>query len=390
MTLVVVSASKNIARIAQSVANEVIFVQPPESLDPRTLRDDVDEFYTLDHRDLSALTSLAERVLRPRAPAAVVSVAEAGLEPAALLSRALGTPATPVDVVRTILDKREMRRVLRQRAPHLTVDHADPGDVEQLRRLLAAHSRVIAKPVCGTASRGVHLVSAPEQVAALSVAEEYLCEAFAEGTEYSVETFSHAGEHDVIAIAEKGTADHHVEVSHLVSPALLDAGRTGVIERAVRELLDALGLRDGPSHTEVKVHGETVKVLETHNRPGGDAIADLVSLTTGLDWRRLSLEWPLGARPQRAAPQAVAAANVFLTARPGKVTEVREPPALPEGVDLSAWWIDVSPGDRVGPLRSSWDRVGMATITAPSVELCRRAVRTIRRAPVVVTEEGAR
>ncbi len=63
------------------------------------------------------------------------------------------------------------------------------------------------------------------------------------------------------------------------------------------ELLDAVGLADGPSHTEVKL-GEDgrVTVVETHNRPGGDGIADLVQLTTGVDWRRAALGWAVGER----------------------------------------------------------------------------------------------
>lgn len=387
MGLVVVGASESIARVARKLDDDVVFVDGPGSGCRTASQDDGGRSFTVDWHDEAVLTEFARRVLAPLAPRAVVSVTEHGLLPAALLSGVLGTPGAPVNVVRATRDKLLMRRILAARAAHLTVGHADARDEPAVADLLSRCDRVVVKPAHGTASTDVRLVRSLEEFRRTTDPEGLIVEEFAEGTEYSVESFSRDGRHEVIGIVEKGTADGFVEVSH-VMPADLPAGRERLIGRAVSELLDALGLRDGPAHTEVKVHGDTVKVVETHNRPGGDSIADLVTIVTGIDWRAVSLGWPLGLRPTASTPQAPAAASVFFTAPPGTVTEVRA--AAPEWPDVTVeyWKIETSVGDRVEELRSSSDRLGTAVLSGGSAAACRAAVRGLRERPVVVTEAG--
>jgi biotin carboxylase len=217
-----------------------------------------------------------------------------------------------------------------------------------------------------------------------------ILEEFAEGDEYSVETFSRHGQHQVVAIAETTTTDNFVEVSHLVPAPGMTPRRFESIARAVAELLDCLGLENGPAHTEVKVHRDDVKIIETHNRPGGDAIADLVAITTGVDWRRTAVGWPLGATPDRSTARAAAAATVFFTAAAGRVSAVLRPPPVFADATVEEWEVDVAVGDSVGELRSSADRVGMAVVSGRSPEAVRRSVEQIRAAGVVVTEAVTR
>ncbi|MEU3660331.1 ATP-grasp domain-containing protein [Streptomyces sp. NPDC032940] len=384
--LVVVGASDNIARIAQQLEEHVVFVDRHGTRRGGGTADTAarTESFTVDLDDESALAAFADDVLRPRAPRAVVSVTEHGLLPAAVLSARLGTPGTPPDVVRATRDKRLMREVLRAKAPHLTVAHADARDVERVTALLADRGKAVVKPADGTGSAGVTVIRTPDELPSPPGHGAFVVEEFADGDEYSVESFSTDGRHDIIAVAEKGT-DGFVEVSHLMPP-LLPPHRAELIERAVRELLDALGLENGPAHTEVKLSGDTVKVIETHNRPGGGSIADLVTIVTGVDWRAAALGWPLGVRPAATKPHAAAAATVFFTAPPGRIGRVLDaPPDLP-GVTVEYWHIDASPGDMVGELRSSADRLGMAVLSAPSAEACRQGVQTLRTHTVIATE----
>ncbi|MDG4808722.1 ATP-grasp domain-containing protein [Micromonospora sp. WMMD1120] len=384
MSLVVVGASTNIARVAQTLGEPLIFVQLPGSHVPDLIRDDVDEAFTLDFRDERVLARFAEEILSPRRPKAVVSVTEGGLQPAAVLSTLLGTPATSVDVVRVMRDKLLMRELLAQRAPQLSVAFADARDEDAVAKLFAGHDHVIVKPVSGTASEGVRRLDAADE--ARLYTDGNIFEEYVDGPEYSVESFSRAGRHDVVAIVEKGVAGHFVEVSHLTPPTTLTAGESNLIERSVRELLDALGLRDGPAHTELKVSNHGVKIIETHNRPGGDGIADLVAITCGLDWRRLSLGWPLGESPVDPRPRANAAAITYFTAPPGTVTRTTEPACVSDGVTVEDWAIEVKVGDVVNDLRSSRDRVGWAIVSGTSAQACHSAVAALRAQPVVVTE----
>ncbi|WP_367821201.1 ATP-grasp domain-containing protein [Streptomyces sp. LMG1-1-1.1] len=325
-----------------------------------------------------------DSTLRPLAPTAVVSLTELGLEPAAAAAERLGCLGVSPAVVRATRDKLEMRRILERRAPHLNPAFAAGDDAEAVARLFAGHPLVVAKPVDGAGSMAIRLLERPEQLPPENRTGGTLLEQFAGGREFSVEAFSEGGRHTVVGIAEKGTTDGFVEVSHLMPAPSLDAAGRRLVERAVAELLDAVGLTDGPSHTEVKLDGERVVVIETHNRPGGDGIAELVRLTTGIHWRRVALGWPIGEGLRREEAAAGAAAKVFFTAAPGLVERVAEQPELGRGRVVD-WEVSVSVGDLVQPLRSSADRLGVATLAADGVAECVAAVAELTAVQVVVT-----
>jgi len=53
------------------------------------------------------------------------------------------------------------------------------------------------------------------------------------------------------------------------------------------------------------------------------------------------------------------------------------------------WEIDVGIGDTVGELRSSKDRLGMASITGASARACQRFLAEVGHDGVVITEGAA-
>ncbi|WP_308315885.1 ATP-grasp domain-containing protein [Streptomyces sp. CC228A] len=367
--------------------------------------------YSVDYQHPPAFLPFVDEVLAPLRPVAVVSLTELGLEPASAAAERLGVTGVPLEAVRDTRDKLRMRRLLAREAPHLNPPYA-PGDAppDEVAALFAGGAGVVAKPVAGTGSLAVALLRRPGDLPDSRRSPGTLLERYVPGREFSVEALSCGGRHRVLGIAEKRTSpDGFVELAHLMPPPGLTEADRGSVERAVAELLDAVGLADGPSHTEVKL-GEDgrVTVVETHNRPGGDGIADLVQLTTGIDWRRAALGWAVGERlpatgePPGApdagttagravaasvgsGPPVAAAATVFLTAPPGRVTAVAPAPKLTRG-RIATWEVQVEPGDPVQPLRSSADRLGMALITAPDgPDACAAAVADLLARPVVTT-----
>jgi len=386
VALLVLGASANIARAAQTLAEALILVQM-SGADARALvRDDVDELLTLDFTDRELLESFGRALLEPRPPAAVVSVTEHGVEPAAFLSHLLGTPGTPLKVVERTRNKSLMRsRIAAAGIGHLNPAYASATDRDAVRQLLEA-GPVIVKPVDGTASEQIMLVRSVQEVEAVPDREGFIVESYVEGIEYSIDSFSHNGIHTAVGIAEKATEGPFVEISHVMPPPSLTPDAQARVCQAVAELLDALELADGPAHTEVKVAGDAMIVVETHNRPGGDGIADLVGMTRGIDWRRASLGWPLGIREPERGGDVPAAAMVFFTAPPGTVTAVETPSLERSDVTIVEWGLDVSVGDQVRELRSSRDRVGWAFLAGESPEACRDASAELRASDIVRTD----
>ncbi|THA24572.1 ATP-grasp domain-containing protein [Streptomyces sp. RKND-216] len=391
MTLVVLGANPTVARAADTLPCEIVHLRLTGTADGAAGAPaeggtgSRSQVHVVDFLDRTALLPFLDEVVRPLGPLAVVSLTELGLEPAALAAQHLGVTGLDPGVVRATRDKYRMRQLLEQRVPHLNPAFARGDDKDAVATLFARYPSVVAKPVDGFGSNAVALLERLDDLPDDRRTPATLLEQFVEGREYSVEALSANGRHAVVGIAQKGTTAGFVEVSHLMPPPSLDERRQLLVENAVAELLDALGVTDGPSHTEVKLDGDKVVVIETHNRLGGDGIADLVRLTTGLDWRAAALGWPLGTDPPRVAPTAPAAATVFFTAPPGRVTAVADPPAPTHGT-LVDWDLSVRPGDEVGALRSSADRLGSATLVAESRSDCLAAVGELTAVPVVVTQ----
>ncbi|MBS2965779.1 ATP-grasp domain-containing protein [Actinocrinis puniceicyclus] len=385
MTLVILGANPPTARAAATLDCDVIHVQLPdaEPLDPASR--ETSTVFTADFKDPLAFFPFVDEFIRPRSPAAIVSITEFGMEPAAVAAERLGVTGVASDVVRATRDKLKMREALECKAPHLNPLFARGDDPAAVSRLFADGAAVVAKPVDGGGSKDVILLGRPADLPPDRRSAATLLERFAGGLEFSVEGLSLNGRHTFVGIAEKGTSDRFVEMSHLMPPLSLDSRRQRLVERAVAELLDAIALTDGPSHTEVKVDGDEVVIIETHTRLGGDGIAELVELTTGVEWRRAAVGWAVGAGLRRRQATAAAAATVFITAPPGRVTAVAPQPVLTHG-SIVQWDVTVQPGDEVPPILSSFDRLGMATLTAASPGECAAAIAEFRALTIVTTQ----
>ena len=378
--LVLIGANDVVAGEAEALGVEVVHVLlPGVAVLPGT------RLLHIDYRDAAAFEAFIGSELSGLQPSAVVSLTELGLEPAAAVATRLGIPGVSTAAVHATRDKFQMRQLLHRRAPHVNPLYALADDPLGVATIFAAARAVIAKPRYGAGSADIRLLAAESELAPEWRTAAILLEEFVGGAEYSIECISRQGRHSVVGIAEKGITTGFIECSHLMPPAMLDEAGRVQIEATVEELLDAIGITDGPSHTEVKLDGSQVTVIETHTRLGGDGIAELVHLTTGVNWRRLALGWPIGVQLSPGPAAAGAAATVFFTAPAGVVTEVLPIPEL-ASASIVDWRISVSPGDVVRPLRSSAERLGSATVIAADPERCAAAVAYLTGAHFVLTE----
>ncbi|MEU2900456.1 ATP-grasp domain-containing protein [Streptomyces sp. NPDC001273] len=330
----------------------------------------------------------------------VVTVRERFLTTAARISDVLGLDGNPLTTVLTLQDKALMRR-----HPDLLADDGtvrartlrDPGDVDAFIALVGLP--VVVKPRDGSGSEGVLVVRDPADVAAardraLRNPGRLLVEEFLDGPEFSVESFTSEGRHHILAVTEKFTGANAVEVGHVV-PARIEAARLQALEAAARRFLDAVDLTEGPAHTEIILTAEGPRIVESHNRPGGDGIVDLVRHVRGIDARDLLAAQVSGAPlglPPATGPHG-AAATWFLTPDPGVVTGLsgwEQAGACPGVVELTQ---DIRIGDTVTPLRGSGDRCGAVTAigTDPdeALDRVRRALRVIHVTTEAVTATEA-
>lgn len=342
-----------------------------------------------DYRDIAAVTPIVRAMHAAMPFDQVVSLSEAGLVPAAELADALGMATNPLRTVRMLKNKLMMRERLREVG--LSPVHARSGKtIDDVVAFIAeCDGPVILKPIDGASSFSVlrveHSAQASAAVAAMQAAgvHDFLMEEYLSGPEISVEAFSFDGRHVVIAVTDKWILDNHVEIGHAV-PSGIDTTLRAEVEHLVVRFLDAVGLRNGPSHTEIKLTPAGPRVIESHNRVGGDRINDLVRIAYGVNMKSLALAWQCGAAEALQAPPPLraGAAIRFFTPPPGTVMAIEHADTvrgLPGFEDLR---LSVRVGDTVRPVRSSDERAGQVIASGSdareAIERCERMRDTLR------------
>ncbi len=103
------------------------------------------------------------------------------------------------------------------------------------------------------------------------------------GQEYSVESLSYKKKHYIVQITQKDSDKglHCVELGHH-QPADLSPEMSVKVRKVISDSLTAIGLENGPCHSEIKIVNDKIYLIEFNARPGGDHISwPMVELSTG-------------------------------------------------------------------------------------------------------------
>ena len=203
------------------------------------------------------------------------------------------------------------------------------------------------------------LASAVEAAIAESRSGSYLAEELVDGPEVTVNAFSLDGEFVPLAVTDRLTAEPPAFGVALVHawPSVNDAGAAA---EAARRAAEALGIRNGPTYTQVRLGPDGPRVIELAARLGGGHDAELVEAVTGVDLNALAIEVALGEEPSpvTVTRQLSGACVIFLVPPEGVLRGIRSVDDA-EAVDGVRWVrIYRRPGWRFGPLRRGADRAG--------------------------------
>ena len=201
-----------------------------------------------------------------------------------------------------------------------------------------------------------------------------LVEELVPGREVTVNAFSAGGRFTPLTVTDRVVAERPafgVALAH-VWPSTLAPSEIGAAVDAARAAAAALGVREGPTYTQVVVGERGAHVVELAARVGGGHDAELCEAVLGVDLNGLALAAALGEEVDgeqlRPVQQAGGGCVRFLVPDPGLLVEV-------EGVDEAAAvegvrWVRVypEPGSVLGPLRRGSDRAGAVLATGASRE----------------------
>jgi biotin carboxylase len=366
------------------------------------------------HADRRAIVSVEDEPAIDRLAAAeqVGGVIAPGIDfPVAIAARIAARHRLPHPLEPQVAQLATSKLKQRERLAEAGVQHtpfrvcAAAGEAEQAAAELGLPC--VVKPPDRQGQRGLSVVEAPDDVAdafalALDAARGpvVLVEKLVAGRELTVNAFSVDGAFHALSVTDRVVAEppaFGVALAHVwpseEPPAVVEAAIS--VARAAAE---AIGIRVGPTYTQVLVGEDGPVVGELAARLGGGHDAELCEAALGVDLNGLAIAAAFGdeipAEELRREGAVGGACVRFLVSPEGTVSGI-------EGVERAedsdgVVWVRVyrEPGDEARPLRQGSDRAGAVLAVGESrkqaVARGRRAARRVRfrvvenRAPVEI------
>lgn len=209
--------------------------------------------------------------------------------------------------------------------------------------------------------------------------EEYMC-----GPEVSVETLAINGECYVIQITDKLTtgAPHYVEMGHS-QPSILSEDIREEIAKVAKAANKAIGIENGPSHTEIIVTEKGPKVVELGARLGGDNITThLVPLSTGIDMVECCIRIALGEKPDIEKKFCKGSAIRYFHQHEGIIKKILGIEAVKSNLNIKQVSVVHGVGEHITDILDSGSRMGFVITQGDTAEKaireCERAIENIR------------
>lgn len=260
-------------------------------LDGKVDDEKVDVFHEINIFEKEKIVSICKEIKVD----GVVATTELSVSIAAFVAEQLGLLGLPSGVARVITDKYRNRECIKDLKDLLSPKYVEARSIDDIKKTDVPYP-IILKPTSLGGKRGITVVKDENS---LKNAFDYAKSSFRKGTtpviiaeqfleggmECSVESISFKGKHTIIQITQKDSsgAPHCVELGHH-QPAPLSKDIWDKVVKGVSSGLTAIGLINGPCHTEIKIIDGKVYLIEFNARPGGDHIWwPMVELSTGFD-----------------------------------------------------------------------------------------------------------
>jgi S-sulfo-L-cysteine synthase (3-phospho-L-serine-dependent) len=315
-------------------------------------------------------------------PAGVFTMCDYNLPIVSWVAAEFGLPGLDPQAAWTCRHKLRTRQTL-QAAGLPTPRYANPTTAEELRAALAYTGLpCIVKPMTESASVDVRLCYDADDVLRQfqQIVERthdargqlrppgVLVEEYLVGYEMSVETVCADGEALVLGVSDKrlGPAPVFAEIGD-VSPSLLPAPVVEACAAAALNGLNAVGHSFGCAHTEIRVVDGTPVIVEINARLGGDEVADLIQLTTGIDILEQSIRLHVGQSTDfNRTLDRGASSSCFSPQISGVVTAIHGVEIAEAVPGVTEVVVGVRPGDVVQAASSNHATFGRVVASADS------------------------
>lgn len=320
---------------------------------------------------------------------AVIALGDPQVVPAALIAEELGVPGPGLRAAMISRNKLFQRQLfMRQGFPQ--PDFVLAHWMDEAAAWAAHRYPVVAKPLSGTGSHGVQILSDPDELrqwCASHAGVPFLVEQRLVGPEFNVECVFFEGQAALFHVLDKsvGSPPYRVARSYH-SPANLDQAVLAEIERLMVSMATALGIGSGITDVDVVLAGGVPHIIEVGVRAPGGHLMELVQLATGIDMYKAAVRVALGRQPACVPSRSDAAAVWYPAAAPGRVRAIAGVEAVEKLDGVFSVALDVRVGSRVRRYRSVLDRVGAVLVHAATVVELQRTLAEVRETLVIEVE----
>lgn len=265
--------------------------------------------------------------------------------------------------------------------------------LDAVNKIKESGYRCIVKPADNSGSRGIDLL-ADYETETIERAYAYskkssrsgdlMVEEYMEGPEVSVETLSVDGVCHVIQITDKLTteAPYFVEMGHS-QPSCHPENIKKQIQEVAIAANHAIGILNGPSHTEIKITKDGPKIVELGARLGGDNITTyLTPLSTGVDMVECCIRIALGEKADLLPKYHKASAIRYFRVEEGLIKKISGIENAKQLEGIKQVYVVHGVGERMNGIKSSGDRSGFVIAQADTaeraVEICEKALNLIK------------
>jgi biotin carboxylase len=272
------------------------------------------EVLRLDFRDVARAIRQVRAAAGTRPFDAVLPTDDASVVLAAHLAAALGLPHNAPAAAEAARDKFRMRQMLAEAGVRVPAFRRVAAGADTALALAAAEAvgyPCVVKPTCLSGSRGVirantprELAQAFERTSALAAGagqSDVLIEGYLPGAEFALEGLMSAGRLKVLALFDKPDPleGPFFEETLYVTPSRAAPEVKDAIAACVAEAAQALGLREGAVHGEVRVHERGAWLIEVAGRSIGGLCGQTLRFSHSAEVTleelilRQALGWPL-------------------------------------------------------------------------------------------------
>lgn len=293
-----------------------------------------------------------------------------------------------------VTNKAEMRKVLKEHNVSIPEFYKVSNEVEYEKAILSLQFPIIVKPTDNSGSRGIFKLESREDIELIQAAYKYskefsrngdlVVEEWMEGPEVSVETLTIDGTCHVIQITDKITtgSPHFVEMGH-TQPTRLSDLTSEQIKTVAKSANKALGITNGPSHTEIIVTKSGPKIVELGARLGGDCITThLVTLSTGVNMVECCIRIALGEKPDITPKFAKGSAIRYFNQTAGVIKNIYGVEDANRMASIQQVSITHDIGETITQIDSSTARMGFVIAQGDSAEeaarMCNSAMSKIK------------